>query len=262
MVFKRKKSKKGSRMPKDPRKISTRTPNYRAVRDRMLRNAYIILIIGVLAAFLAPILQALTTSPSIDPTAINQIIMAPPSLLSIIILAISISLSVFLVVKAYTAYLYFRLVDALTRLTESAMPKQIQPQPAAPITPQLPQQVAPSRIQPQMSSQQVPGQRLPQIQTKPQTPSPQTMPIQGSTPITRETIQQPQLRPSTSHPSAAVPRQTQPTAPQQITPKPYTTPSMPPAKPQIEKKRCPYCGRELPFGDLHTVCPYCGRRLK
>lgn len=29
-----------------------------------------------------------------------------------------------------------------------------------------------------------------------------------------------------------------------------------------EKKKCPYCGRVLPFGDVHVVCPYCGRRLK
>ena len=28
------------------------------------------------------------------------------------------------------------------------------------------------------------------------------------------------------------------------------------------KRKCPYCGRELPFGDVHIVCPYCGRRLK
>jgi len=28
------------------------------------------------------------------------------------------------------------------------------------------------------------------------------------------------------------------------------------------KKVCPYCGRELPYGDIHIVCPYCGRRLK
>ncbi|MCD6357167.1 MAG: hypothetical protein J7L75_01155 [Thermoproteales archaeon] len=28
------------------------------------------------------------------------------------------------------------------------------------------------------------------------------------------------------------------------------------------RKKCPYCGRELPFGDVHIICPYCGRRLK
>ncbi len=30
---------------------------------------------------------------------------------------------------------------------------------------------------------------------------------------------------------------------------------------KIEKK-CPYCGRVLPYGDVHVACPYCGRRLK
>jgi len=29
-----------------------------------------------------------------------------------------------------------------------------------------------------------------------------------------------------------------------------------------EKKKCPFCGRVLPFGDVHTVCPFCGKRLK
>lgn len=26
--------------------------------------------------------------------------------------------------------------------------------------------------------------------------------------------------------------------------------------------RCPSCGRELPYGDLHLICPFCGTRLK
>lgn len=34
-----------------------------------------------------------------------------------------------------------------------------------------------------------------------------------------------------------------------------------PATTMIEKK-CPFCGRVLPFGDIHTLCPYCGRRLR
>ena len=35
------------------------------------------------------------------------------------------------------------------------------------------------------------------------------------------------------------------------------------AEAEVEgKRKCPYCGRELPFGDVHIVCPYCGRRLK
>lgn len=31
--------------------------------------------------------------------------------------------------------------------------------------------------------------------------------------------------------------------------------------PQTEKK-CPQCGRTLPYGNVHIVCPYCGRRLR
>ncbi len=34
------------------------------------------------------------------------------------------------------------------------------------------------------------------------------------------------------------------------------------AKQSETKKVCPYCGRELPYGDIHIICPYCGHRLK
>ncbi|HFC49337.1 MAG TPA: hypothetical protein ENJ59_01245 [Thermofilum sp.] len=259
MAFKRKKSKKASRIPKDPRKPSARVPNYRVVRDRMLRNAYIILIVGILTAFLAPIFQTLATSPSIDAATINQVIMSPPSLLSIVILAVSVPLSVFLVVKAYTVYLYFRLVDALTRLTESVAPRQVQP--TAPVTPQPPQQVARPHIQPQIPQQQIPAQSLPQTQPRQHTPSSQLIPTQRNVPLSRETIQQPPLRtPSVQQPATTIPRQ--PSPPQPTPSKPFAAPSISPPATQTEKKRCPYCGRELPFGDLHTVCPYCGRRLK
>ena len=27
-------------------------------------------------------------------------------------------------------------------------------------------------------------------------------------------------------------------------------------------KVCPYCGRELPLGDIHVFCPFCGKKLK
>ncbi|MEM1508925.1 MAG: hypothetical protein QW291_04810 [Thermofilaceae archaeon] len=30
----------------------------------------------------------------------------------------------------------------------------------------------------------------------------------------------------------------------------------------VVEKKCPYCGRTLPYGDVHVACPYCGRRLK
>lgn len=30
----------------------------------------------------------------------------------------------------------------------------------------------------------------------------------------------------------------------------------------VVEKKCPYCGRMLPYGDVHVACPYCGRRLK
>lgn len=36
----------------------------------------------------------------------------------------------------------------------------------------------------------------------------------------------------------------------------------PPAPVAVTKKTCPFCGRELPYGDVHVICPFCGRRLK
>ncbi|MEM0493661.1 MAG: hypothetical protein QXU72_00145 [Thermofilum sp.] len=30
----------------------------------------------------------------------------------------------------------------------------------------------------------------------------------------------------------------------------------------LSSPRCPNCGRELPYGDLHLICPFCGARLK
>ncbi len=35
-----------------------------------------------------------------------------------------------------------------------------------------------------------------------------------------------------------------------------------PAPPAASERRCPYCNRVLPFGDIHTICPYCGKRLR
>ena len=31
---------------------------------------------------------------------------------------------------------------------------------------------------------------------------------------------------------------------------------------QSVEKKCPRCGKVLPFGDVHVICPFCGHRLK
>gem|GEM_PF-2697886 len=45
-----------------------------------------------------------------------------------------------------------------------------------------------------------------------------------------------------------------------------TQPSLPQQKVEekttgIRRKRCPYCGRELPLGEVNIYCPYCGKFL-
>ncbi|RLE82201.1 MAG: hypothetical protein DRJ52_02580 [Thermoprotei archaeon] len=35
-----------------------------------------------------------------------------------------------------------------------------------------------------------------------------------------------------------------------------------PKPPVASKKVCPYCGGELPLGDIHIFCPHCGRKLR
>jgi len=32
--------------------------------------------------------------------------------------------------------------------------------------------------------------------------------------------------------------------------------------PLASKKTCPYCGGDLPLGDIHIFCPHCGRKLR
>jgi len=40
-------------------------------------------------------------------------------------------------------------------------------------------------------------------------------------------------------------------------------PRAPPIQPvRTGKKICPYCGRELPLGDIHVFCPFCGKKLR
>lgn len=64
-------------------------------------------------------------------------------------------------------------------------------------------------------------------------------------------------------------RPTETTTPQRgeplLTRPPVRAIELPPPSPveeNAETKRCPYCGRELPYGDLHIICPFCGRALR
>ena len=43
----------------------------------------------------------------------------------------------------------------------------------------------------------------------------------------------------------------------------YAQVSEVPREPSVTRgKVCPYCGRELPLGDIHVFCPFCGKKLK
>jgi len=49
-------------------------------------------------------------------------------------------------------------------------------------------------------------------------------------------------------------------------PRPTKSPSIPAVPREVSArtsgKICPYCGRELPLGDIHVFCPFCGKKLK
>lgn len=103
--------------------------------------------------------------------------------------------------------------------------------------------------------------------------SPQAAPPQAA-------IQVPVQRPPTPLIAPAPARASPPSQATAVRPAPapparegavYPTPSTPPeAAPRpaafspvvLSSPRCPECGRELPYGDLHLICPFCGARLK
>ena len=241
---------RGRKRKRDVR-VRRAAPDYRRMRSRLVTTAYLILLLGVVSALLAPLA---TPGAEMTPEYLIGVILERPPLLSVLALVVTAALSTFLVVKAYAVYLYFRTIDALTRMMEAGVPQPAVPQPtpiAAP-TPTPSARVMPTRTPPVSRG------------TTPITPSPmvtpRVTPTQPPTPTvpSRQVTQQVQptqraVQPSVPQPQRVQP-QPQPTAPV-AQPQPRPTPS-------VSSKKCPYCGRVLPFGDLHTVCPYCGRRLK
>ncbi len=85
----------------------------------------------------------------------------------------------------------------------------------------------------------------PRVQPKPQQP------------IQTEQVQPP-VMPIKKWPGTATPAQRAPLNLQPQVMEPQTSPFTE----GQESKRCPNCGRELPYGDLHVICPFCGTPLK
>ncbi|QOJ78279.1 hypothetical protein IG193_05785 [Infirmifilum lucidum] len=85
----------------------------------------------------------------------------------------------------------------------------------------------------------------PRIQPRPQQP------------IQAEQVQPP-IMPARRWPGTATPAQ-----PAHLDVQPRVMEPQPsPFAERQESKRCPNCGRELPYGDLHVICPFCGTPLK
>lgn len=124
----------------------------------------------------------------------------------------------------------------------------------------------------------------PQYQTHPQAIAPAQAPTSAPIAI----AEAPPHKPAQLTPPPSAQRATAPQAPQQPEEKPsveskgFEKPTPPPEKeaiteektqpspPQqkveekvtgIRRKRCPYCGRELPLGEINIYCPYCGKFL-
>jgi len=115
----------------------------------------------------------------------------PVSWLTLAIVAFAVFMGVAVFVKAYSFYLFARILDALSTVQVPA--RELKTAPVA---------------QPQVT---------PQVSKIAETPR-VTQQVQQEIPATR------QVKPGA--------------------------------------KLCPYCGRELPLGDIHVFCPFCGKRLK
>jgi len=74
------------------------------------------------------------------------------------------------------------------------------------------------------------------------------------TAVAEQVVETPAARPTTA--VAA----TKPEAPVTITPS--ISREEREEAPLTSKKTCPYCGGDLPLGDIHIFCPHCGRKLR
>lgn len=138
-----------------------------------------------------------------------------------------------------------------------------------------------ARIKEELKGKQLPSQQVVvptpqpapmQVQPKPIQPMPvQTSVIPSAPPVKK--IEQKQPHQPVSVPTKPVVQRIQSVSPPMVSAQPPVKPQQPIKAPQITtsqpsipstsgKKKCPYCGRELPYGDLHVICPFCGRRLK
>ncbi len=218
----KKRKKRGAVRERDPIKAK-----YNKMRYQAILMLVVGIVIGILIDFL---LYGLASNDfTFNPA-------RPPSALSISIILVSVVLSLSKFQSAYSFYLYAKIVEQFKKIesTQVQRPPPAMERPAPiipserPVQPPTPQLPSPVKVHP-----------------------PEVAPPQPTPPVavTKETVREyprPQL--------TGV--ETTPTPPQPSTPKP----SPPVSKPS--KKTCPFCGRELPFGDIHVICPYCGRRLK
>jgi len=193
------------------------------VKRKLQRSLYIVYTIVGIGAII-PILTNLLLSTEFTLT-------KPITLIEALFFYIATALALILAVKAYSAYLYIRTIEATQKILQqnlsSLRAMLITAQPVQPTARPIPTQ----KIQPQLpKSPPLPSQQAQRISSAPRVEPklPPTQPAITPTPVLQEKV-----------------------VPQPITP-----------QLQEGKKKCPYCGRVLPFGDIHTICPFCGRKLK
>lgn len=147
------------------------------------------------------------------------------------------------VTNAFSYYLF-------ARIREELKGRQPPLQEAVAPTPQPLQMQAPTRPFQPVTAQKPAILSAPQVKIE-HRPEPQPLPIPS-----KPTVQSTQPPPS---PPVGVEPAVKPKPPVKTPPVKVQQPS---TSSDSGKKRCPYCGRELPYGDLHVICPFCGRRLK
>ncbi len=180
--------------------------------------------------------------------------------------------------NAYSYYLFMRLKMELSAPKQAVEAPSAAPQPPQPVQRITvpPVETAPPISRPTVNvevppvvqakpkpapaavTQEKPGEAL-----QPQEPVIEIKEAAPTSPPVEVRPPQPPVKQATT--SAVQPRFEEPrVSPQPLKPvQPPTTPAAVPSQPASSgKKVCPYCGRELPYGDLHVICPYCGRRLK
>ncbi|PLJ77223.1 MAG: hypothetical protein B7L53_07365 [Thermofilum sp. NZ13] len=210
-------------MPKQSKQVKQKTVD--PVDAEFSKKKMLALIAGVFAV-MTPLLAAALVFLKIGGDNVQAVFI----LLSTSASAAGLFLAISFLEEAYAFKLYMRLSGLVRQSPPTPQVGAVQPQ--APVA-QAYQPKATRPVQVQEAQLSSPILRPPQV-VRAQAP-----------PVTRQ-------------PRAVVPASVPIAAAQ---PRAVELQATPPVA-QADVKRCPKCGRELPYGDLHIICPFCGTPLK